>query len=337
MPATQAHLRDYLLHADERSVSRFYPRHTAEALSTDHHTILALLTDAMLGGDVVMHWELQCPICNAQSELDSLDPVMGKAHCSECQSSFHAHLDDEVHVTFSVHPGVRRLSAGANDPQYRLKIATEVPPTTGHDMLTIQRFREWAQDQLLPPGESLDVSYMAIWFSDLSGSTALYARRGDPQAYQLVRDHFDVLFSTVDETGGAVVKTIGDSVMAVYTDAVAALKGAAMSHQRLARFNNERNLSTEDSLMLKIGLHCGPSIVVTLNDRLDYFGQTINLAARIAGVAGAGEVAISQAVFDEPGIQELLVHYQVEAMKTAVKGIDDEVIINRLRLLDGSD
>ena len=59
-------------------------------------------------------------------------------------------------------------------------------------------------------------------------------------------------------------------------------------------------------LSLKIGLHTGPCIAVELNDRLDYFGRTVNIAARVEGLAGAGEIVCTDSVFEALGVQEVL-------------------------------
>jgi class 3 adenylate cyclase len=329
MAITREHLRDYLLHVDERAVYHAYPRHMADNLRTDHRTMLALLTEAMLDGEASLHWEVQCPACHHEGEVDSLGETTGELQCSNCGGRFAAHVDDEIHVTFSPHPALRALSTAAGDPEYRQTILQTHRPTTGHDLLTVQAFRDWAQAQPLPSGESLEVRHVTLWFSDLSGSTALYARRGDPQAFQLVRGHFDVLFAAIDQAGGVVVKTIGDSVMAAFIVAENALRGAIACHTGLAEFNDQNSLSGDDRLMLKVGIHSGPSIMVTLNERLDYFGQTVNLASRISDLAGAGGIALSQAAFDAPGVESLLTAYPVEARKASVKGVDEPVVVNR--------
>lgn len=329
MNITREHLRDYLLHAEERAVYHAYPRHMAVTLGAEHRSVLSALADSMLGGETVLHWEVECPACHAQREVNSLNDTTGTLTCVKCGNNFTAHADDEVHVTFSAHPTLRRLGQAAQDRAYLETIAHSYRPTTGHDLLTVQTFRDWAQDQPLPSGQTLDVRRVGLLFSDLSGSTALYARRGDPHAFQLVREHFDVLFEAVDHTGGAVIKTIGDSVMAAFLDGAGGLRGALASHAALADFNQRHDLSGDDRLVLKIGVHAGPTIMVTLNERLDYFGQTVNLAARMQGIAQAGEVAFSKAVFEEPDVSDLLADHRVVAAEARIKGFDQPVVVNR--------
>ncbi|PJE19792.1 MAG: hypothetical protein CK431_30475, partial [Mycobacterium sp.] len=104
----------------------------------------------------------------------------------------------------------------------------------------------------------------------------LYERVGDATAYNLVREHFTLLAEVVRDHDGAVVKTIGDAVMASFDDPAQAVRAAlAMQHRIVAA------ASGAEPLVLKIGVHAGPSVVVTLNDRLDYFGSTVNMTARL--------------------------------------------------------
>ncbi|HEC22181.1 MAG TPA: hypothetical protein ENI95_04620, partial [Chloroflexi bacterium] len=198
MTLSREHLRDYLLHAEERAVYRVYPRHMAAELRAGYRSLLKLLVEATLEGEALLHWQLRCPICGATGDYaSSLQEAHHETTCATCAATIVPHVDDEIFVTFSVHPALRRLGPHADDPDFQQSMAERFRPTTGHELLTIQTFRDWAQNQPLPTQESLEVRHVALWFSDLSGSTALYARRGDPRAFQLVRQHFDYLFEAV--------------------------------------------------------------------------------------------------------------------------------------------
>jgi class 3 adenylate cyclase len=141
---------------------------------------------------------------------------------------------------------------------------------------------------VLRPGDQVAISRIAFLFTDIKGSSDLYNRVGDARAYGLVRDHYAVLTRAVREHDGAVVKTIGDAVMAAFTDPADALDAALAIRADIATFNRriagEIGPGAADAtvaIVVKLGLHCGPCIAVTLNDRLDYFGRTVNLAARL--------------------------------------------------------
>jgi class 3 adenylate cyclase len=168
--------------------------------------------------------------------------------------------------------------------------------------MTVQSFRDWARNEPLPSGEYLEVRHMTVWFSDLTGSTALYARNGDPLAYDLVREHFRLVFEAVNRYEGAVVKTMGDGIMAAFTSSARAVEAALAAHQVLDDFNQQKSLAGDRRLALKIGIHAGPSIVITLNDRLDYFGTTVNVAARVSDLARGTETVFTTPVqIDEEG------------------------------------
>jgi class 3 adenylate cyclase len=162
---------------------------------------------------------------------------------------------------------------------------------TGLEVSTLPAFRRAFSAQVLRPGVLLKVGRVAFLFSDLSGSTAFYARVGDAQAYAFVRDHFASVFRIVEAERGAVVKTIGDSVMAAFVDERDALR-AAVAMQRAHRQLRLEN--DADVIGLKVGVFAGPCYVVTANGSVDYFGQTVNIAQRLESVAADGDIIVSR-------------------------------------------
>ena len=84
-------------------------------------------------------------------------------------------------------------------------------------------------------------------------------------------------------------------------------------------------------LLLKIGIHEGPCLAVTLNDRLDYFGQTVNIAARVQALAGADEVVVTDDVLSHPGAAELIAGLEIERSAVELRGIAGDVAVHRLR------
>ncbi len=112
-----------------------------------------------------------------------------------------------------------------------MQIDARLSPVSGQAMLLLPDFRRLFPQERLLPGESLEVSRVVLIFTDLAGSTALYAARGDPRAYHLVRLHFDELFAAADNHRGTVGKNIGDAVMAAFQTPAEAL-GAALEMQR---------------------------------------------------------------------------------------------------------
>jgi class 3 adenylate cyclase len=124
-------------------------------------------------------------------------------------------------------------------------------------------------------GESLKVSDMTYLFTDLKRSTPLYESVGDVNAYFLVRQHFEILNKIIRERSGTIIKTIGDAVMAGFERPQDAVRASIEMIEELSRFNR----TASRPLGLKVGVHRGRAIAVTLNDRIDYFGQDVNIAA----------------------------------------------------------
>ena len=169
-------------------------------------------------------------------------------------------------------------------------------------------------------------------FTDLKGSTALYDRIGDLNAFSLVRQHFDRLQHITVRHNGAIVKTIGDAVMAAFRDPLDAVKAAIAMHDEIARFTE---VDAERQIILKIGVHKGAAIAVTLNDRLDYFGQTVNIAARVQNIADADEIYLSAQVFEADGVAAELEPLSIETRNATLRGIDVEMRVYRISLPQG--
>jgi class 3 adenylate cyclase len=326
----QTVVRDHFLHADERAVSRAFPRQVAHALKEEPRVALELLVDAMFSGNVVMHWELACPACQFRAEEpDWLSNARHDFTCPACRTTFDVGLDQEAQVTFSPHPTLRALSADADDDDYRQRLRAGFPPTTVYELMTVQRFRDWARNEPLPAEEYLEVRRTTVWFSDLTGSTALYARNGDPLAYELVREHFKLVFEVINRSEGAVVKTLGDGIMAVFMESGRAVEAALAAHQVLDDFNRQQALSGDRRLALKIGIHAGPSIVVTLNDRLDYFGTAVNVASRVSDWARGKETVITEPMHTDPGVRAVLdaADYKAQRFQATLKGLDQALTV----------
>lgn len=213
---------------------------------------------------------------------------------------------------------------GVNDehpaPQFKMR-----PFLTGKRLLTSQTFRELFRAEMLGPESGVHIKNLAILFTDLQASTALYDRVGDLKALELVRRHFELLTEVVRSERGSIVKTIGDAVMAVFGEADRAVAAAARMHAAVASLSEE--------IALKIGVHAGSCVAIRSNDMLDYFGRTVNVAARVQGVAGGGETVVTEAVWAGPGVRDAAGRYGMkpETGTIRLKGVSDPVGVVRLR------
>jgi len=165
------------------------------------------------------------------------------------------------------------------------------------------------------------VGTLTVLFTDLRNSTRLYREIGDATAFGRVMNHFDVLKKVITDEDGALVKTIGDAVMAIFRRPVGALKAMLAAQEMLA--SPAEGMSP---LTLKAGIHEGPCIAVTLNDRLDYFGSTVNMAARLESLSTGDDVVISHAIYDDAEVRELIraENLQATPFEMMLKGFDEE-------------
>ena len=187
---------------------------------------------------------------------------------------------------------------------------------SGKRLLTDPTFRELFGDEALNEAENIGIKNITFLFSDLKGSTALYHAVGDVQGYHLVRRHFAALTRAITGHSGAIVKIIGDDVMATFADPVDAVSAAI----DIAREVEEMNRTLSERLCLKMGIHGGHCLLVTLNNRLDYFGQTVNIAYRLLRLAGEGELCLSRDICENPQATDLLDGFSVPTERVDALG-----------------
>jgi class 3 adenylate cyclase len=233
-------------------------------------------------------------------------------------------------------PGMLRLTNRAQRPLIAIiEDRSWVADALTADRVTaLQTFRDLFSDDVLRPGDEVAVGRIALLFSDLKGSTALYQSIGDASAYHLVRDHFAFMSRVIRDHEGAIVKTIGDSVMAAFVSPAQAVKTAIDIQRQIAAFNGESRVqegTASPPIVIKLGVHSGPTIAVTLNDRLDYFGSTVNMAARLQGQSEGGDIVLSPEIAQDAAVAPLLADFQVARDQASLKGFDQPIMFFRLR------
>jgi class 3 adenylate cyclase len=196
---------------------------------------------------------------------------------------------------------------------------------TAADVTTLQVFRDLFSHEVLRPGEEISVGSATLMFTDLRNSTRLYREIGDASAFGRVREHFDVLQRAITAEGGAIIKTMGDSVMASFRRPSSALRAISNAQQQIS-----------EPLQLKAGIHHGPCIVVNLNDRLDYFGSTVNIAARLPHFSNGSEVIFSESIHNDPDVQAFLQErahsHSPVPFNGELKGYGEDIPLWRLKL-----
>ena len=230
----------------------------------------------------------------------------------------------------SLLPTLNLINATEADQTFQLeRTAWSDQAATAADVTALQVFRDLFATEVVRPGEEISIGSITLMFTDLRDSTRLYRKIGDAPAFGRVREHFEVLEQAVTSEGGSIVKTMGDSVMAAFRHPVAALRAVWNAQVKIAEYG-------EPTLWLKVGLHKGPCIVVNLNDRLDYFGSTVNITARLPGFSQGGELILSEAIHDDPEVQGFLAQTikpnSLNRFTGNVKGFDEPFTMWRLRV-----
>src|SRR2546429_4040024 len=240
--------------------------------------------------------------------------------------------------TMTMRPGPLRLSL---DNQAGVRVLPSVfiaaealhhligkrkPFLTAKRMLSNQTFRDVFKADNLNIDQRLKITSLTFLFTDLKGSTALYERVGDLAAFDLVRAHFHALLEIIASEKGAVVKTIGDAVMATFIRPEHAIVAGLRMRAAMKELNAARG---KQDLVVKIGIHQGPCLAAMLNERQDYFGQTVNIAARVQSLSTSQEIHITGPVIESPAVATIL---QKEAIRpiqkeAALRGIADKMVV----------
>jgi len=235
---------------------------------------------------------------------------------------------EQSHI--SIQSTLNLINATDADQTFQLeRTAWSDQASTAADVTALQVFRDLFASEVVRPGEEISIGSVTLMFTDLRDSTRLYRKIGDASAFGRVREHFEILEKAIASEGGGIVKTMGDSVMATFRSPVAALRSVWNAQTKIAEYG-------EPMLWLKVGLHRGPCIVVNLNERLDYFGSTVNIAARLPGFSQGGEFVFTEEVHNDPGIQEFLAQAakpnSLSRFSGDLKGFDEPFTMWRLKV-----
>ena len=169
---------------------------------------------------------------------------------------------------------------------------------------------------------------LAILFADVSDSTRLYESLGDTAAFGNVREVIGLLKSITGAFDGRVVKTIGDGLMCAFPDADGAANAAGEMQRQIAQ---RPALGGGKKLTIRVGFHYGPVI----QDGEDVFGDSVNVAARMAGLALAGQAITTVDTIAMLSSRLREATRQIDALP--VKGKVEEVDVHELLWQKSSD
>ncbi len=355
-----ARLDDFLERADELSVQRIRPYALADRWHVDRRTVLEMFLRATRAGILDMSWDLLCPSCRGTTEgHTNLGDVHGSSHCNTCQIDFTVNFDHNIEVIFRPNPSVRMVDFDvafcAGSPQLQPHMVMSQSLSALHSLpvpLELERGRYSLRASNAPGSISLYADEDGLTKTDLRVSSFgwppeqqrvslhptlnLVNATETESTFQLERTAWSDESSTAADVtallageGGSIVKTMGDAVMATFRHPIDALKAIWKAQSEIAEHG-------EPMLWLKAGLHKGPCIVVNLNERLDYFGSTVNIAARLPNFSQGGELIFSEAFHEDPEIRDFLAQNVGSSALTCftgdVKGFDEPFTMWKVRV-----
>jgi class 3 adenylate cyclase len=187
-------------------------------------------------------------------------------------------------------------------------------------------FRQLCPEQLIRPGDNIGISNLTILFTDLKDSTAFYFEVGEATAYRIVREHFGFISEIIHRNHGAIVKTIGDSVMAVFNEP----KDSVLACLDIQSHTKEFNKTFKSHIAIKLGIHRDNCISVNLNNMMDYFGTAINVTARLHGLSDGHDIIVSETLMNDPEVNDLLKDHIKSKQSELVKGVPEPVVFYRV-------
>jgi class 3 adenylate cyclase len=197
------------------------------------------------------------------------------------------------------------------------RVGANADVVLGSVIATLPDFHDLFSTEAPAAGADLSIRALTILFSDLTGSTALYEKVGDARAFALIKEHFEAMAIAVEGHQGAIVKTMGDAVMATFPSPEDALRAGVEMVEATRREHGSSGMS------LKVGLHEGPCLAVRANDRLDFFGTTVNIAARLQAQARPGEIVVASELLAHDGVSCVVRDRKMtsRAFEASLKGV----------------
>ena len=276
----------------------------------------------------ILEWIYHCPVCgHIAYEAPSLHQASSQNFCTICNKVFNNTLDTNIEVCFSIHPRLKML-----DPTFKMNYIADIEKNIrngkyrtwdtpdairGVEIIQNNLYRELMRSEVLIGTQVLPLKNATILFANITNSTKLYASLGDQKTFLLIKDYVRILSDIIRKCGGVPVKTIGGVVMGSFIDPSEAFQAAVKALRLLIK--HSQNKPVNERIEIKMGLHSGPVLMVTLNNLLDYIGLTVNSALDITYTALPNEIVISQALFNNRSIKRTILSVTDTVQKQQIR------------------
>lgn len=206
------------------------------------------------------------------------------------------------------------LNDGSAELLVRLeRVASRHDAVTAADASSLSLFRELLPDQVLSAGQMVSVATVTLLSVQLDRAADLYTELGDGEAFAMIRGGLVALEAAITQHGGAVVKFVGEGMLATFNDPLKATAAACDLPRAVQPSDQERGLD------VRAALHTGPAMVTMLNDRLDYFGSTVHATTQLLELAQPGHFLTTNAITSNPEVSRLIIQRgrQMEVVSSA--------------------
>ncbi len=299
-----------------------------KAFDIPREKILDIFIQGVYDGVFILEWIYHCPVCgHIAYEAPSLHQASSQNFCTICNKVFNNTLDTNIEVCFSIHPRLKML-----DPTFKMNYIADIEKNIrngkyrtwdtpdairGVEIIQNNLYRELMRSEVLIGTQVLPLKNATILFANITNSTKLYASLGDQKTFLLIKDYVRILSDIIRKCGGVPVKTIGGVVMGSFIDPSEAFQAAVKALRLLIK--HSQNKPVNERIEIKMGLHSGPVLMVTLNNLLDYIGLTVNSALDITYTALPNEIVISQALFNNRSIKRTILSVTDTVQKQQIR------------------
>ena len=299
-----------------------------KAFDIPREKILDIFIQGVYDGVFILEWIYHCPVCgHIAYEAPSLHQASSQNFCTICNKVFNNTLDTNIEVCFSIHPRLKML-----DSTFKMNYIADIEKNIrngkyrtwdtpdairGVEIIQNNLYRELMRSEVLIGTQVLPLKNATILFANITNSTKLYASLGDQKTFLLIKDYVRILSDIIRKCGGVPVKTIGGVVMGSFIDPSEAFQAAVKALRLLIK--HSQNKPVNERIEIKMGLHSGPVLMVTLNNLLDYIGLTVNSALDITYTALPNEIVISQALFNNRSIKRTILSVTDTVQKQQIR------------------
>jgi class 3 adenylate cyclase len=304
-------LYEWIIQAPPHIRHRINPFLVQSQTSLGLKKILATLLAGTQTGAFQIHWDSYSPYSNKLTNVfHSLAEMKSKALCTTSGKEYEIDFLEHVKVSFCLNPEIE-LPSNLQEPE------PEEIYLTGLDVIHVPEFREFFEFDCLKSTETLNISSVVVLYTNICNSTQIYEGLGNKLSYELVQENLKILKESIETEGGMVMKTISDSILASFLRSSSAINSIFKAKEKLEKFNSSKDF--REQVYIKFGVHIGPVLLVNANNKLDYFGTTVNQVFKIQTLADRENFAFSEQVLHQEEVIDILKSHGIKRLKRKQK------------------